>query len=184
MDNKYKLFVGIGVLVAIVLPFIFRPTKTVVERVVENVRTGSVSSPDINSPYFSVNNVRRYKARIPFTQGTTTPIAYLTPAATSTLERATCRINTASTTATFWILAKATTAFATTTAFGTEFAPGANGYGTFIASSTPGAAGAKDVFAPNTYLVLGVRGGDSNGDTNPRGFVPDGACNFTFEEVW
>ena len=146
---------------------------------VENV-FGALAGPDIPSPYLNWGGMRQWNNGLSFTQATTTPCAIQSPAATSTLVEAGVRVDVASTTATRWDIAKAANAFATTTAIGSMQNIAADGQAFFHASTSPG-AGAVEVFAPNTFLVIGVRGGITPG-TAGTGFVPSGRCQATFIE--
>jgi len=112
-------------------------------------------------------------------QATTTVCAIKSPSATSTLTHAAIRVDVASSTATIFDLAKATTAFATTTALGTAHAVGA-GTQDFILASTSPAAGDAVVLAPNSFIVFGARQGISSGDAAGTGFVPRGECQAEF----
>ena len=118
---------------------------------------GALSGPDIQSPYLSVGGVRK-EYRSSTLSASTTPCALQAPAATSTLVNFGVRLSTASSTATVWTLAKATTAFATTTAFD-QFSVGSGALGAFYvghASST--APDENGVIAPSNYVVVGVQG--------------------------
>jgi hypothetical protein len=113
-------------------------------------------------------------------KATTTPCAIKSPNATSTLVRFTTRIDIASSSATIWDIARSTTAFATTTAIGTAYNIVAAASGFIDASTTPTTT-QTNIFAPNTWVVLGARGGNSTGDnTTPLGFVPTGTCTAQF----
>lgn len=184
MNNK--IIVGL-VVVAILLGGFgaIKQSKNItqVREVVKEV-VGSSTGPDSPSPYQKYGGgygVRTWKYGYALTQATTTPCAFLSPAATSTLLSAGLKLDVASTSATVWTFAQATSAYATTTAIGTDYAVAASAKA-FVQASTSPAALARTVFAPNTYLVIGVRGGDSNGDTSPDGLIPSGSCNATFEE--
>lgn len=88
----------------------------------------------------------------------TTACALQSPAATSTVAHFSARLTTASSTATVWTLAKATTPYATTTAFD-QFSIGSGELGAMyvgVASST--APDDLGVIAPNNWLVVGVQG--------------------------
>lgn len=110
---------------------------------------------------------------------TTTPCAIKSPNATSTLVRATLQLNVATATASVWDLAKASNAFATTTLMDTAYHVAASAMALIEASTTP-TAGQKNIFAPNTYIVFGERGGITAGDTAGTGFVPAGSCTAQF----
>lgn len=177
MKNKGLLAGLAGLFAAAVLlvgGFVFRAP------VVENA-FGALAGPDIPSPYLMWGNVREYRGGQALTQATTTPCAIQSPAATSTLVELGVKVDVASSTvSTRWDIAKATTAFATTTAIGTLQNIPAGAQAFFHASTSP-AAGAVEVFAPNTWVVIGVRDGITPG-TAGTGFVPVGRCQASFIE--
>lgn len=132
-----------------------------------------------NVNYYSAAGVTTYYGSAGLKSATSTPCAIQSPAATSTLMAAGLRLDNASSTATIWVIAKGTTPFATTTAFGTEYTVGASGQA-FIQASTSPTAGAATVLAPNTYIVFGARAAITAGDTGGLGFVPVGQCSAEF----
>lgn len=141
---------------------------------------GSLTGPDIQSPYLAINSVRHEYRGASLTLATTTPCAFQSPAATSTLVHASLAVTVASSTATTWTVAKASSAFATTTRLGT-FSLSSGSLGTMIASSTQtsvsGDAKVVDdvsVFSPNTWLVW-----SKAGDT-PAGTGLGGVCRAEF----
>lgn len=122
----------------------------------------------------SQGGVQSYKLAKGFTTATTTVCAIKSPSATSTLTFASAKFTTGTTTASTVHLAKAATAFATTTSLGAA-ALAANAQGTFIASSTSSTSALDPffVFAPNTYFVVGMAGGNGT-------FSPVGSCQASF----
>lgn len=139
---------------------------------------GSLAGPDIPSPYLKWGGGIGLVVRptgVALTTATTTPCAIQSPAATSTLEVAGIRLDVSSSTATTWTIARATTAFATTTQIGTNYTVAANTQA-FINASTSPAAGAPEVFPPNNWLVFSETGGITSGDSG-TGFVPSGECS-------
>ena len=142
-----------------------------------SVITGALSGPDISSPYLkwgAAHGVRVWSEGQGLKAATTTVCAIQSPAATSTLQSAGVKFDVSSTTASIITLAKATTAFATTTSIGTNYAIAANAQA-FINASTSPSASAVEVFAPNTWFVVGMAGGTGT-------FSPTGSCHATFEE--
>lgn len=136
---------------------------------------GAVTGPDSYFDYVANNNLKKYGKTIGFTTATTTVCAIKSPAATSTLIYGSAQFDTSSTSASTVTLAKATTAFATTTAL-TRVAVSANAKATVMASTTPLlATGAINglVFAPSTYFVVGMEGGAGT-------FSPVGSCSAEF----
>lgn len=135
----------------------------------QDVKLGSVASPDIQSPYFSVGGVRIWaNGSDSLVQSTTTPWAYQFQATTTVLF-AGCKLDVSSTTAVTARLSKATTAFATTTALG-QLAVAANGKGTLIASTTLTAGYTSTIFEPRSWIVFSMQGGTGT-------FSPTGSCN-------
>jgi hypothetical protein len=147
------------------------------------ISVGALGSPDIISPYLNWGGVRTWNSRIDIKQATTTVCAIQSPAATSTLRYAAVKIDLASTTATIWNVAKANTAFATTTAIGTAHSVAGSSQDFILASTSP-AAGDALVFAPNQWLVVGVQAGITSGDAAGTGFVPTGSCQASWTESY
>lgn len=88
----------------------------------------------------------------------TTACALQAPASTSTVSHFSVRLTTASSTATVWTLAKATTPYATTTAFD-QFSIGSGALGSmFVGAASSTAPDEVSVIGPNEYLVVGVQG--------------------------
>lgn len=156
---------------AVGLTFI-KPVQNVVNQTV-----GSVANPDIQFPYFSFGGNRYWAAHTDsLIQGTTTVCALQSPAATSTLVSASVSFKISSTTASNVVIAKAASAFATTTALNYgAFASGAQG--TMMASSTITTnltnVDPYTVFAPNQFVVVGMQGGIGT-------FSPVGTCQATW----
>lgn len=130
---------------------------------------GALSGPDIASPYLRWGGVAQYSGSMdPLAVATTTVCAIQSPAATSTLQAFQVRLDVSSTTASTVHIAKANTAFATTTLLGTAYAVSANAQA-FIQASTTATAGALTVFAPGQWVVVGMQGGTGT-------FSPTGTC--------
>jgi peptidoglycan hydrolase-like protein with peptidoglycan-binding domain len=121
------------------------------------VKLGSISSPDIMSPYFSVGGVQQWFARGDLKTATTTPCAIQSPVSTSTLLFATLQINTGTSTATTWTLASSTSAYATTT-LGATYSVGSGAKATLSFNGTAGSQQDTQMLAPNTWIVWGVAG--------------------------
>lgn len=104
-----------------------------------------------------------------FDTATTTVCSLQSPAATSTLEGGSARFSVSSTTASTVRIARAATAFATTTTIIAQ-SVGAGAQITIpFASSTPSNTYTDRVFAPSTWLVIGMEGGTGT-------FSPTGNC--------
>lgn len=125
---------------------------------------GALSGPDLPYPYFSFGGVPQWANRTDsLTQATTTVCALQSPSSTSTLDFASIRLDVSSTTAATVTLARAATAFATTTSLGAISVP-ANAQGIAVASTT-----GSHIFPPSTWFVVGMAGGIGT-------FSPSGSC--------
>lgn len=153
-----------------------KPSQTV------NTTVGAVSGPDTYFPYHANNDLRHQDGRYALSNaGTTTPLAVLSPAATSTLSQySSCNLSVGSTTQTVITIAKATSAFATSTVLSTTtVAANAAAYlptstTTAVVDSAAGRLTLTDrAFAPNTYFVFGMQGGIGT-------FSPTGYCDLDF----
>lgn len=149
-------------------------------------KLGSVSSPDLASPYFSYGGTRHWGASLgkmggDLAQATNTVCALLSPVSTSTLRFGAIRLGTTPTTtgATIITLAKSATAFATTTVLGSFTVQGGATAG-IVASTTQTE---KDVFAPNTYFVVGIQGGTSPGVVQMPVYSASGSCEANWSEL-
>lgn len=177
--NKQNILVSsvIGV-IALVASVLLGGTQVVKDTVHEvEVRTGAISSPDIDANYFSYGGVRHYGLKADISQATTTVCAIQSPAGTSSLKFWSISERVSSSSASIITIAKATTAFATTTILGSQMAIAANAQADIVGSTTAAqqTAGA-DLFAPNTWLVFGQQGGTGT-------FSPVGQCSATWVQV-
>lgn len=120
---------------------------------------GAVSTNIIDDNYFTVGGLTRYTKKQALKTATTTPCAIVTPAATTTLVRFGFRLTTGtSTDSTIWTASKATTPYATTTAFDSfTISGGAVGSG-FVGAASSTIPDEISIIAPNSYLVWGVQG--------------------------
>lgn len=131
---------------------------------------GSLTGPDISSRYLTVGGVRHEYRRVPLNTATTTPCALDTPAATSTLLHFSLRLTTASSTASVWTAAKASTPYATTTAFD-QFSVGSGAVATmFVGAASSTVPDEVSVIAPSQYVVWGVQGSVISDAANWNGF--------------
>jgi hypothetical protein len=143
-------------------------------KVVKETVVGSVTNPDLSSPYFSFGGVRRWAANVPLTQNASTTCNIQSPAATSTLVAAAVRFSLASTSAEIVEIGRSTGGYATSTLIGSAYRIDAGAQASIIASTSP-AAGDALLFSPNTYFVVKMGGSTGN--------VPTGACHAVFEEI-
>lgn len=180
MANQTKIIVA-GLIAALCVALVWslnRPDTIVYEPGEPSL--GALAGPDISSPYLRWGDVAVYKAAQTMGTASTTVCALQAPSATSTLLVGSAKFDVSSTTATAITLAKATTAFATTTDLGTQ-PLAANAQASFVitATTTPGGA-AWDIsdtattFAPNTWLTVGMKGGNGT-------FSPTGTCTATWQ---
>ena len=135
---------------------------------------GAVSGPILMSNYFGFGGLTMWGAQTSsLKQATTTVCALQSPAATSTLMYGSIKLNVSSTTASTVTLAKATSAFATTTSLGSA-SVAANGQATVVSLRTAAGGDAlAETFAPSTWFVVGMAGGTGS-------FSPSGTC----QAVW
>lgn len=149
------------------------------QKVINSVQTvGAVSSPDIQSPYFSYGGVRFWGAKTDsLIAASTTICAIQSPVSTSTLVTGSIRLTVSSTTATVVTMAKSATRYATTTALASA-AFGANAQGTLVASTTSTGTplDGTNTFAPSQWLVVGMQG------TSGQTYSPQGVCQATWVE--
>jgi hypothetical protein len=139
----------------------------------QETRLGSVSSPDIQSPYFSVGGLPIWAQRTnSLTQASTTVCSIQSPAATSSLLFAGIEFDVASTSATYVELARATTPYATTTRIGSTYTIAANAQANIVASTTGSVAGDATIFPPNSYFNVKV----SWATAATSASVPRGSC--------
>lgn len=154
MTNK-TLGIALVVIVIIALGGYVFPSvqNSVIERIV-----GGSAGPERTDSCESTNGVQKCWERKKLNVATTTPCAIKSPAATSTLLSASLQVQTSTTTATVWTLAKAATAFATTTQF-SQYSLGSGALGSMVStSSTAVAIDGVGVIAPNQFIVWGVQG--------------------------
>jgi len=153
-------------------------------------QVGASPGPDLFVPYLGVNGVKRYYNQVVMLTGTTTPCAIKSPSATSTLVSAVAHFDSATTTGAIGLrvnMARAATAFATTTSIGGRFDIPSGGAGapmgglfTMVASTTD-ATTTPVFFTPNQFFVLGVAFSAGQGANMSSQAV--GQCNATFEAV-
>lgn len=144
-------------------------TKTIIER-----QSGAVASPDIPSPYLRWGGVTEWASAQKPLAATYNFCAMQSPAATSTLLSAGVVLSVSTTTSGTLFFAKASTATASTTQIGTNYAFTGGSQIALVASSSPGSAAQTEVFSPNTYFIVGFRGEGAQGITN---LAPQGVCN-------
>jgi len=138
------------------------------------------------SPDSGVNTCYTRKA---FSTATTTVCAIQSPNATSTLITSGAgasgvRFNVSTTSHSLVTIAKATTAFATTTLLGSQVNVATSSKDTLLASTTASQFAAEaHIFAPLEWLVVGMQASPI-GDPNAQGtYSPTGICQAVFEVI-
>lgn len=135
---------------------------------------GALSGPDISSPYLSVNGVTTFYNKANMKGATTTACSFKSPSATSTLRLGSVNVFLASSSAVTVYLAKGANNNATTSNMGTLDIVASGQMQTFASTTVT----ASQIFAPNTYFNVGVKGQSTNGGT---GVSPIGNCSATFD---
>ncbi len=139
------------------------------------------ATTDSTEPFKCYSGVCHWYYKQAFLKATTTPCAFVGPAASSTLVYASINVTSASSSATIWDFAKSNTRFATTTALNAGVTLDANPLGNgFITASTSMQAASTTSFKPNQAVVFGVRQGITPGDAAGTGFAPVGYCEAEF----
>ena len=175
--NKQNILVSSVIGVIAVLASVFLGgTQVVKDTVHEVVKTGAISSPDLDSPYFSYGGVRRFGLRQQMHVATTTLCAIQAPAATSTLEFASFSITTGTSTAATIDIGTSTTAFATTTNLVAAVSIGSGATGQQFWSPVGGSVNDLTM-APSTYVVVKTAGAGLGG------YTYGGTCQASFVQT-
>jgi hypothetical protein len=135
---------------------------------------GSVTGPDFYGPYFGINEVKRYSDSMQPIVSTTTPCAFKSPSATSTLTFASAMYEYATGTLMKVRFYRSANPFASTTALSSLTTWDSVG-GTLIASTTDDSV--DTVFPPDQYLVFWMQGHAFN---NAVATAPVGKCQAEF----
>jgi len=140
----------------------------------ETGKVVGISSPDINSPYFSYGDVKKWGSKTDsLTQATTTVCALQAPSATSTLDLGSgIRLAISSTTASSVKIAKSNVPYDVSSTFLAGANVAANAQATVVASTSLDAF----VFSPNQYMIVQMAGGTGT-------FSPSGACQATWTQI-
>jgi len=168
--NKNIFFGIIAILVVVVLAAsigLMFGNKTIVNTV-EKIVGGT--NPDFQTNWFRFGGVEHFAGSQSMTTATTTICAIQGPSSTSTLIFGSASFVYASSTgAVIAQMAKAATAFATTTSLGlSTIASGASG--TLLATTTPtGPLDPSQVFGPNEWFVVGLQGTTVGTDNDASG---------------
>lgn len=168
MNKPTAWLFGLVALNLVVLSVAVIGKQEVVRDVVRD-SAGAISSPDIQSNYFSYGGVRHWGVRTEsLIQASTTVCALQGPAATSSLRFASIRLNVSSTTASNVNFGVGPTPYAISTAIGGQ-AVAANAKADVVATSTL-------IVSPNAYVVFTMSGGTGT-------FSPTGNCEATWIEL-
>lgn len=173
MEKKNLL---ITVVLALVVSFgvsYLNPSE-VVKTIVEK-QVGAVSSPVLNSSYFSFGGVMQHAYRVKMNTATTTLCAVQSPAATSTLVYAGYQILVGTSTAANIDIAKGNTSAATTTLLVTGTSVG-SGATKEMSWTTAGATAADDIMAPSTWVLV------KTATPGLSGYTYNGTCSVVFQE--
>jgi hypothetical protein len=172
MNKKTLIIFGVVIIALSVLASVLFGGK--IETIVEKVTEIS----GVASNYSTTGGVETYGARIPLKTSTTTICAIQSPNSTSTLVFASVDMRTSSTSAGIVDIARATTAYATTTRIGGLTLTTANTGNTILASTTPTLYLDNDplVFPPSNWLVVKM----IRQDKSALLFSPVGTC----EALW
>lgn len=143
----------------------------------ETPKVGALASPNIPSPYLTWGGVAHWAgSSTSLIQATTTVCAIQSPAATSTLNAAYAAFSISSTTASTVTIAKASTAFATTTVLEREPVAANAQADIMVAANYSNLATSTLIFAPNTWVVVGMEGGTGT-------FSPTGNCGAEWRQI-
>lgn len=171
MSNKILT----ALVLIVVASFGFYIGKVTTHEPTKAIQAGSVSSPDVTSPYLSFGGVRSWAYSPDFRTATSTLCSIQSPAATTTLVSFTANFATAAVSyANDYQAGNAATSQATTTNLG-KITVAANGLGTLVATST---SLTDNIIPPLTFVNLRV-----STTTASSSYAPTGKCNVVFREV-
>lgn len=137
-------------------------------------KPGAVGGNTIQAESIVVNGVETFQYIRSLYAATTTVCAIKSPSATSTLAGGGIRMTTSSTTASTLTIARAATAYATTTTILSQAVAAGAQISVPFASTSPSNTYTDRVFAPGTFLVVGMQGGIGS-------FSPVGSCSALFQ---
>lgn len=162
-ENNKAVAIGavvVGVLLSAALYFKTPDQVNVVNNIPEGNQNsqsfGAVSGPDSFSPYYTENGLARYPFKAGILAATTTPCAFYNSYGTTTIARVGFNSTVSTSTALTVTVATSTSPNATTSAV-TNFSIAANAKGAF--SYGPGSNIQEAIVWPNTWVVIGVKGG-------------------------
>lgn len=159
--NKNLLLVPLVVLNLVLLGVMVFKSDEPVREVTPDTKVGAVSSPDLQSPYFSYGGVRHWaQSTDNLVQASTTICVLQSPAATSTLAFSSLKFTTAATSSQVITVGKGSTVYTISTTLGTSTVA-ANAKDTVLAATTTPVGDSTNgrrtltdrIFQPNTYLI-------------------------------
>lgn len=135
---------------------------------------GSLSGPDISSPYLKWGSVATYNVGIPMKTATTT-LCSIPITATSTIQSLAIQINTGTSTAANIDVATSTNAYATTTSQGLLLSQVVSGGARATFSYDP--ASNANIVSPGQYILVKTE------QSPAGGFTYGGTCQLTYQPV-
>jgi hypothetical protein len=156
----------VPVLLALVVAVAVSVTLSVpnVQTVVKEKVVGSVSSPDISSPWFSFGDVRQWASRTTsLIQASTTVCSLQSPASTSTLAFVSIQLDVSTTTASELQFSVGNSPSGTSTLVSPSINKVSANAKATLASST------NVVFSPNQYLTVGMVAVSATQTVSPSG---------------
>lgn len=192
MQSNKKLWVALVVIAVIAtglgVSYPQTPAEISVDKVVnevkEKLKLGSITGPDITSPYLSVDGVKTWYKRVAVRTATSTLCSIKTPAATSTIKHLSANLSSTASYATQYLWGHDTAANnATTTSLASIMGAAAGKAMVYVASST-----VNDLFTgyyhgsvpPNTYLNLNLSTSTAGASA---AYAPAGYCTAVFVEL-
>ena len=182
----------VALLVALGVTYARPSTVQVIKETIKEL--GAAVGPDRFNPVECVEGVCTHYYRARMTTATSTPCAFLSPGATTSLSYFSALISSStSVTATTYTLATSTTAYATTSIisyFGTTASQQRFGGATTtilvgaqgtLSYASGASSSAEAILPPSTYVVLGVQGGTGNFGTAAQ---VGGVCTAELKSVY
>ena len=173
MENLKHVLLPVLLAITIFVGFSQKPPVVNVT-LPQETTVGAIPGTELFSPFFTQNGLTRFAYGSALKTGTTTICAFPSPSSTSTLAYAGVSLRTSSTTASVLRISKAANPFATTTLLA-SINVAANAQAALTASTTPTSYDAN-VFAPRTYIVFSMSGGNGT-------FSPTGTCSAEFNQI-
>lgn len=143
----------------------------------QEIQAGSVTGPDVYSPYFAVNGVTSWFVKQAMKQATTSVCQIITPAVRTVLVpfSLSAEFAVSSSTATNVVIATSSSASTATTTLISQMKFPANGTGAVIATTSTLSL-VDQVFAASTVINVSMTGGIGT-------MSPTGSCQATFRQL-